>query len=130
MGRDMQHSKNEAVKKAPCINAGDLTPSELREWIIHLANNAEIAGLATEHTLLKLQSAEHSLSSVLKDLEPRISFLVSDQIIHSEDHSSAIQEELATLNKVVGAIQGAQKAILSACSLLQQADCRGHLQAD
>ncbi|MDM4995248.1 hypothetical protein QT351_09075 [Escherichia coli] len=101
MGRDMQHSKNEAVKKAPCINAGDLTPSELREWIIHLANNAEIAGLATEHTLLKLQSAEHSLRSVLKDLEPRISFLVSDQIIHSEDHSSAIQEELATLNKVV-----------------------------
>ncbi|WP_311237683.1 hypothetical protein [Escherichia coli] len=57
------------MKIKPFINAGNLTPGELREWLLKLAKNAEIAGWGTETSVRKLQSAELSL------LDPAVMFL-------------------------------------------------------
>ncbi len=44
------------MKIKPFINAGNLTSGELRDWILKLAKNAEIAGWGTETSVRKLQA--------------------------------------------------------------------------
>ncbi|EAA7254620.1 hypothetical protein DPU22_15470 [Salmonella enterica subsp. enterica serovar Newport] len=112
------------MKIKPYINAGNLTPGELRSWILELAKNAEIAGWGTGTSVRKLQSAELSLRSVMDDLSPRINFLGSEQIIRSEDHSSEVAEALNTLRITFAAVRDIQRTILSLISQLQEIDSR------
>lgn len=112
------------MKIKPFINAGNLTPGELRDWILKLAKNAEIAGWGTETSVRKLQSAELSLRSVMDDLSPRINFLGSEQIIRSEGHSSEVAEVLNTLRITFAAVRDIQRTILSLISQLQEIDSR------
>ncbi|HEL8025903.1 TPA: hypothetical protein UZ441_004776 [Escherichia coli] len=110
------------MKIKPYINAGNLTPSELRDWILTLAKNAEIAGWSTETSVWMLQSAELSLRSVMDDLSPRINFLGSEQIIRSEDHSSEVAEVLNALRMIFSAVRDIQQAISPLISQLQEID--------
>ncbi|EAB8633246.1 hypothetical protein XS28_08195 [Salmonella enterica subsp. enterica] len=112
------------MKNKPYINAGNLTPGELRDWILELAKNVEIAGWGTGTSVRKLQSAELSLRSVMDDLSPRINFLGSDQIMRSEGHSSEVAEVLSTLRITFAVVRDIQQTILSLISQLQEIDSR------
>lgn len=102
------------------INAADLSPEQLREWISEMADYAKKADLDYEITSMKLSSAESSLRYFADNLKCRINYLSSDQIIHSADHSSAIQEELDTLRVLLAAVCDSQRTISALFPLLQK----------
>lgn len=102
------------------INAADLSPEQLRVWISEMADDAKKADLDYEITSMRLSSAESSLLYFADDLKCRINFLSSDQIIHSADHSSVIQEELDTLRVSLASVCHIQRTIRSLFPLLQK----------
>ncbi|CTQ23372.1 Predicted protein [Klebsiella variicola] len=104
----------------PVIDAGNLSSEELSAWLIGVATAAKKARQGYENLTLELQSAESSLRYAMADLEPRINFLASDQIIRSADRSTAIQAELDSLRVIFAAVRDSQQTILSSVAQLQQ----------
>ncbi|EJF3712737.1 hypothetical protein ABCJ02_003881 [Salmonella enterica] len=102
------------------INAADFTPEQLSHWIVKMADYAKKSDLDYEITSMKLSNAERALLDVASALECRISYLTSDQIIHSADHSSAIQEELDTLQVLLASVRDSQRTISSLFPLFQK----------
>lgn len=100
------------------INAADLTPEQLREWILKITDDAKKADLVYEITSMKLISAKRSLLDVASDLECRIDFLSSDQIIFPKEQYGAIQKELLTLNAALAAVRAALNELSSAFDIL------------
>lgn len=111
----------------PIIDAADLGPKELSAWLSKLALDADQAGQDTEMILHKLKSAEASLRYIAEDLGSRISYLASDKIIRSADHSSAVQEDLNNFRMIHVAVHGMQQTTLSLINRLLQAS---HTSAD
>lgn len=104
----------------PVINAANLSPEELSAWLIGMSTAAARARQGYSSVLFELKNTESSLRFAMADLESRISFLASDQIIRSADHSTAIQAELDSLRVIFAAVRDSQQTILSSVARLQK----------
>ena len=104
----------------PVINAANLSPEELSAWLIGMSTAAARARQGYSSVLFELKNTESSLRFAMADLESRISFLASDQIIRSADHSTAIQAELDSLRVIFAAVRDSQQTILSSVAQLQR----------
>lgn len=102
------------------INAADLTPEQFRCWIVKMAGDAEKAGGSYEAVRMNLVNASNSLRAVANDFGCRIDFLTSGQIIRSEEHFSAIRENLDTLWAASSTIRDAQNEISAVLALLDK----------
>ena len=106
----------------PHICTGGLEGRELADWLLRLSSVAVKVSQGYSAVLFELQSAESSLRYAIADLEPRINFLASDQIIRSADHSTAVQEDLDNLRMILAAVRNSQQTILSSVAQLRKID--------
>ncbi len=111
------------MKEKPVINAGSMGPDELEKWLLGMANNITERDSDWKIVIHELNSATRSLRYVSGCLVKRINFLDSDQIIHSADHSSVIQEEVHNLRVTAAAVRNSQQTILASIAQLQKIEC-------
>ncbi|HAC8237288.1 TPA_asm: hypothetical protein G0G78_12090 [Salmonella enterica] len=84
-----------APKDGPYINAGDMSPQELRDWLRGMDNSAgsmsDFDRRATDSVFESLKTRARELAD---DLTEKVNFLQSKEIIRSVDHTNAIQGDL------------------------------------
>ncbi|UIM99586.1 hypothetical protein [Yersinia ruckeri] len=116
------------VTKKPCIFAGDLSPEELRNWLNQIADSAGVHSDGINSLVYAAQSLQAEAGLVGSNFLKKIAFLSDPEIIRSEDHSIAIQEDLRLLREIERSIHDFHQAILPSLSLLSENQAKKTLQ--
>ncbi|EDW4548804.1 hypothetical protein ABN97_002470 [Salmonella enterica subsp. salamae] len=82
-------------KDGPYINAGDMSPQELCDWLRGMDNSAgstnDFYRRATDSALETMKTMAREIAD---DLTEKVNFLQSKEIIRSAEHTNAIQGDL------------------------------------
>lgn len=120
-----------APKDGPHINAGDMSPQELRDWLRDMANSAgsmnDFDRRATDSVFESLKSRARELAD---DLTEKVNFLQSKEISRSADHTKAIQGDLlyyqGILRSVRDFLQSAEPYLIQNIENYQTSSCLKH----
>lgn len=88
------------ASNAPYIHAGQLSPEELREWLNQLANSAGKHNNNLSSIALRVTGLVSDAKTIEPTLTNKITFLSSQKIIRSAEHSTVIQEDLHLLRGI------------------------------
>ncbi|HBL7061407.1 TPA: hypothetical protein LSI07_000222 [Klebsiella oxytoca] len=118
------------MKKLPCINAGDLSPEELRIWLNRVADSAGVKtdGLFEIVSCLRRQADE--LKKPLETIQTKINYLSSPEIIRSADHSNSTQEDLRLLREIQQSVHDFRQSIDSLTVQISETHCWPMLPVD
>ncbi|MCO7512368.1 hypothetical protein NJH77_24275 [Serratia fonticola] len=118
------------VTKKPCIFAGDLSPEELRIWLNQMAGSAGVHGDGIDSLATAVMSLQSEAAFVGTQLIKKIEFLADPEIIRSEEHSAAIQEDLRLLREICQSVHAFHQAIDTSLKQLIESKRKGELRAD
>lgn len=120
-----------APKDGPYINAGDMSPQELRDWLRDMANSSSSMDTfnrrATDSAFESLKERARGLAD---DLTEKVNFLQCKEISRSADHTNAIQGDLlyyqGILRSVRDFLQAAEPYRIQNAESHQTSSCLTH----
>ncbi|EFO8355296.1 hypothetical protein HPL01_001833 [Salmonella enterica] len=126
-----ENTTQTAPKDGPHIDAGDMSPQELRDWLRGMAKSAGSMDTfdrrATDSVFESLKDRARELAD---DLTEKVNFLQCKEISRSADHTSAIQGDLrhyqGMLLSVRGFLQAAEPYRIQNAEIHQTSSCLTH----
>ncbi|EEJ6213182.1 hypothetical protein GUO90_003080 [Salmonella enterica] len=108
------------MNNEPVIKVLNFKPDELAAWLLEMADSAREFRRDYLEMKREMNSAAGSLRYVLECLDKRINFLASGQIVHAEDHASAVREGLNSMRVIRASVHDTQQTILALIGQLQK----------
>ncbi|ELD4017817.1 hypothetical protein QI600_003664 [Salmonella enterica] len=108
------------MNNKPVIKVLNFNPDELAAWLLEMAGSAREFGRDCLDMKREMNSAAGSLHYVLRRLDERINFLSSGQIVHAEDHASAVREGLNSMRVIRASVHDTQRTILALIDQFQK----------